>query len=84
MSAATGKDIPELVAHFEGSMYGNFKSEVGEAVVAMLEPIQKRYHEIRSDEAYMHEVFKKGAERASERAEKTLKEVYEKIGFYVL
>lgn len=84
MSAATGKEIPELVAHFEGSMYGNFKAEVGEAVVAMLEPIQKRYHEIRSDEAYMHEVFKKGAERASERAEKTLKEVYEKIGYYVL
>ena len=31
-------------------MYGTFKCEVGEAVVAMLEPIQQRYKEIRQDD----------------------------------
>lgn len=84
MSAATKQDIPSLVEHFKGSMYGNFKVEVGEAVVAMLEPIQQRYKEIRADEGYMIEVFKDGAARASERAQKTLELVYDKVGFYLL
>lgn len=83
MSAATGREIPELVEHFRGSMYGNFKSEVGDAVVAMLEPIQQRYKEIRSDEGYMKEVFLDGAARAKERAQKTLDDVYKKVGYVV-
>ena len=83
MSAATGREIPELVEHFKGSMYGSFKSEVGEAVVALLEPIQQRYREIRNDEGYMQEIFEQGAAKAAERAAKTLKLVYDKIGFVV-
>lgn len=84
MSAATGRDINELVEHFRSSMYGTFKAEVGEAVVAMLEPVQQRYKQIRGDEAYMREVLKKGAQAASERAQKTLDDVYRKIGYIVL
>ena len=83
MSAATGREIPELVEHFKGSMYGSFKSEVGAAVVALLEPIQQRYREIRNDEGYMQEIFEQGAAKAAERAAKTLKVVYDKIGFVV-
>lgn len=83
MSAATSREIPELVEHFKGSMYGSFKSEVGEAVVALLEPIQQRYREIRNDEGYMQEIFEQGAAKAAERAAKTLKVVYDKIGFVV-
>ena len=83
MSAATGREIPELVEHFKGSMYGSFKSEVGEAVVALLEPIQQRYREIRNDEGFMQEIFEQGAAKAAERAAKTLKVVYDKIGFVV-
>lgn len=81
MSAATGQDVEALVEHFKGQMYGNFKSEVGEAVVAMLEPIQERYRTLRADETYLKEVFKKGAAKAQERARVTLDKVYEKIGF---
>ena len=83
MSAATGREIPELVEHFKGSMYGSFKSEVGAAVVALVEPIQQRYREIRNDEGYMQEIFEQGAAKAAERAAKTLKVVYDKIGFVV-
>lgn len=81
MSAATGQDVEALVEHFKGQMYGNFKSEVGEAVVAMLEPIQERYRTLRADETYLKEVLKKGAAKAQERARVTLDKVYEKIGF---
>ena len=62
-------------------MYGTFKSEVGEAVVAMLEPIQNRYRELRPNEDYLKQVYREGAAKAHERAQKTLNEVYRKIGF---
>lgn len=83
MSAATNKSVSDLVKEFEGSMYGHFKVAVADAVVAMLEPIQARYKEIRADETYMKEVFIQGREKALEIASKTLKDVYEKVGFVV-
>lgn len=81
MSASTGRSVEELVEHFKGQMYGTFKSEVADAVVAMVEPIQKRYRELRDNEDYLKEILKHGAEKASERAQKTLDDVYRKIGF---
>ncbi len=81
MSASTGQSVEDLVEHFKGQMYGTFKTEVAEAVVAMVEPIQKRYVELRSDEGYLKEVLKHGAEKAAERAQKTLDDVYKKVGF---
>ncbi len=83
LSASTGTPVEDLVEKYKGQMYGTFKCEVGEAVVAMLEPVQQRYKEIRQDVSYLNEVLKDGAKKASERAEKTLEDVYKKIGLYL-
>ncbi|MDF5054066.1 tryptophan--tRNA ligase, partial [Vibrio parahaemolyticus] len=81
-SAATGMSFEEIEAKYQGvEMYGPFKKDVGEAVVAMLEPIQAEYHRIRADRAYMDEVMQQGAEKASARAAETLKKAYEAVGF---
>lgn len=81
MSASTGRSIEDLVEHFKGQMYGTFKSEVADAVVAMVEPIQQRYKDLRNNEDYLRQVLKDGADTASEIAQKTLDDVYTKIGF---
>ena len=81
MSAVTGQSIEELEKHFEGKLYGHFKTEVADAVVALLTPIQEKYNQIRADETYLREVFKKGAMKASERAQVTLDKVYKAVGF---
>ncbi|HFD4267223.1 TPA: tryptophan--tRNA ligase [Vibrio parahaemolyticus] len=81
-SAATGMSFEEIEAKYKGvEMYGPFKKDVGEAVVAMLEPIQEEYRRIRADRAFMDEVMKQGAEKASARAAETLKKAYEAVGF---
>lgn len=81
-SAATGMSFAEIEAEFAGvEMYGPFKKRVGEAVVAMLEPVQSEYHRIRQDRAYLDTVMKEGAEKASARAAVTLKKAYEAVGF---
>jgi tryptophanyl-tRNA synthetase len=81
-SAATGKSFEEIEAQYQGvEMYGPFKKDVGEALVAMLEPIQAEYKRIRADRAYMDSVMKEGAEKASARAAITLAKVYDAVGF---
>lgn len=81
LSCATGNSIESLVPEYEGKMYGHLKTDVADAVVALLEPIQQKYHSLRNDRAYLDSVMAQGANKASERAEKTLKKVYEAVGF---
>ncbi|MGL5285186.1 MAG: tryptophan--tRNA ligase [Aeromonas sp.] len=81
MSGATDRSIPELVEHFDGKMYGHLKGECADAVVALLEPIQARFHELRQDEPLLQSILADGAQKARERAEKTLASVYDVIGF---
>ncbi|MGF1779132.1 tryptophan--tRNA ligase [Vibrio nomapromontoriensis] len=81
-SAATGKSFADIEAQYAGvEMYGPFKKDVGEALVAMLEPIQNEYKRVRADRAYMDDVMRQGAEKASERAAVTLAKAYKAVGF---
>jgi tryptophanyl-tRNA synthetase len=81
LSAASGTAIAELVPQYEGKMYGHLKGDTAAAVVAMLEPVQRRYAEYRSNQDYLNAVMAKGAEAASEHAAITLRKVYDVIGF---
>lgn len=81
MSACTGTSIEDLVEKYKGQMYGTFKCDVADSMVALLEPIQNRYKELRADEGYLNEVLREGALKASDRAQKTLDDVYRKVGF---
>lgn len=81
LSLSTGKSIDELVPAYEDKMYGHLKGDVAEAVVGLLAPIQQRYADIRNNRDYLNDVMRNGAEKASARAEETLKKVYEAVGF---
>lgn len=79
-SQCTGISIPEVEARYEGLMYGPFKKDLAEAVVGLLEPMQQRYRDVR-EFGELRSILSQGAERASETAEKTLKEVQRLMGF---
>jgi len=80
-ACATNRTIEECLPEFDGMGYGALKTRVGEAVVEMLAPYQKRYAELRADTAYIDSVVKQGAERAGEMACSTLAAVKRAIGF---
>jgi tryptophanyl-tRNA synthetase len=46
--------------------YGALKAAVTDAVVAVLEPLQKRYADLAADPAYVTEVFEAGSARCRE------------------
>lgn len=72
--------IPEIEARYEGQGYGQFKKDLAEHVVSVLEPIQQRYEQIRSS-GILHQVLKQGAEQAAVIANQTLRQVKERMGF---
>jgi len=81
-AAATNQTIDQCVAEFADSPgYGQLKTRVGEAVVSMLEPFQKRYAELKADPAYIDKIIKSNAERANAMAQETLAAVKDAVGF---
>ncbi|MBE6835351.1 MAG: tryptophan--tRNA ligase [Ruminococcaceae bacterium] len=81
-SCCTGKSFDEIEKEFDGKGYGDFKSAVAEAVVEELRPLKEEYARLINDKAYLNECMKAGAEKASYRAERTLRKVMKKVGFY--
>jgi len=81
MSVATGEPVADLERHYDGVGYGQFKEDVGEAVVTLLVPIQERYYELRSDERELQRLLAVGAEKARRASEPTLEAMYDRMGF---
>ena len=81
MSVATGESIPTIEARYDGQGYGQFKADVGEAVVALIDPIRRRYEDLRSDPAELQRLLAVGAEKARRASEPTLHAMYERMGF---
>jgi tryptophanyl-tRNA synthetase len=80
LSVATGKAVPELEAAYDGKGYGDFKSDVAEAVVELFAPMRARYAELIADPAYLDTVLADGAATARAVATTTMSTVRERIG----
>ena len=77
---------PEIVQSYRDAYadcsirYGDMKKQLAEDILKVTTPIRERYHDIRNDDAYISRIVREGAERARERASKTLSEVREVMG----
>ena len=78
LSASTGTTPQALAGQY--SQYGKLKSDCGEAVVSILQPIQARYTNLISDPSQLHEMLSVGAIRAEAIAQKTLQRAQQAIG----
>ncbi len=81
MSAVTGRKIDDIVKDYSGKGYGDFKSDVADAVVECVKPIRAEYDKIIADKKYLTDICEKGAETAYKIARRTLSKVYKKVGF---
>jgi tryptophanyl-tRNA synthetase len=80
-SAVTGSDIDKLVEGYAGRGYGDLKADTAEAVVEFVTPIKSRVDELLADPAELESILARGADRAKDVATKTLKRVYDRLGF---
>jgi tryptophanyl-tRNA synthetase len=78
LSSVTGTTQQALAEQY--SQYGKLKSDCGDAVVSMLQPIQTKYADLIADPAQLGEMLSVGSLRAETIAQKTLQRVHQAIG----
>jgi tryptophanyl-tRNA synthetase len=81
MAVATGREPEQIEAAYDGAGYGQFKADVGDAVVELVLPVQERYRELRADPSELRRLLELGAEKARASSAPTLAEMYERMGF---
>ena len=80
-SALTGRTIEDLEAAYEGRGYGDLKKDLAEVVVEFVRPFRDRTLALLDDKAQLDAMLRSGAEKAAAVAERTLADVYERVGF---
>ncbi|ADZ19677.1 tryptophanyl-tRNA synthetase [Clostridium acetobutylicum] len=81
MSCCTGMSVKDIEDKYEGQGYSKFKEDVADALIQELEPIQNKVNELLKDKAYLQDICKKGAQKASYIANKTVSKMMRKVGF---
>ena len=79
-SALSGKTIKDLENEYAGKGYGDFKVQVAEIAVEVINPIRIRTQELMADKAALLQLLKDGADKANQVASKTLADVYTALG----
>ncbi|QQG42490.1 MAG: tryptophan--tRNA ligase [Candidatus Giovannonibacteria bacterium] len=72
--------ISELEKKYAGKTYADFKSDLADALVKTLSPIQKKYKALAKDKESVLKILKNGADAAKDAAELKMHEVRQKIG----
>ena len=67
----------------DGMRYGDFKKRIADAVIARLDPIQKRFREVTSEAGYIDRVLTTGRDRILPIAADTVRKAKRAMGMYV-
>ncbi|MBF2003531.1 MAG: tryptophan--tRNA ligase [Synechococcales cyanobacterium C42_A2020_086] len=70
-----------VAAECQDMGWGQFKPLLTETLIAVLKPIQDKYHEIMSEPGYLESVLKQGREKAEAIANPTLAKVKAALGY---
>lgn len=79
--ALGGETAEQVVARYVGKMYGHLKVETADLIIATMGPIRDEAERLLADRAELDRLLKRGAEKARERATRTLDKVRATVGF---
>jgi len=78
---------PDVIRHFEQTYYdgsirfGDMKKQLADDMEVFIAPFREKINDVIHDDAKLSKIAKTGADKASESANKTIREVREIIGF---
>ena len=81
LAVSEGRSKEDILEEVKDMTWGEFKPLLADALVAHLEPIQKRYEEVRADDEYLESVLRDGAAEARKIAKQTLTSAQVAMGF---
>ncbi len=79
-AALTGRQMESIEDEYVGRGYGDFKKGLADVVVNEFGPVRARALAMLDDPAELDRVLASNAARASEVAERTLQDVYDRVG----
>jgi len=79
-SAVTDEPAERVLEEFTGATYGTLKDRVADVLIEELSPIQRRYGELREDDAALRTLLAQSAARVSVIATATLLRVQQAVG----
>lgn len=74
-------DNETALSDVKGKQFSEFKQMLIEVLVEKLAPVTEKMRDLLANKDYLDDVLKKGALKANEIAGKTLKDVYDLVGF---
>jgi tryptophanyl-tRNA synthetase len=80
-SSLTARSIAGIEEEYAGRGYGDFKKDLAEIVVDFVTPFRDRTLELLDDQKRLSEVLEHGRRQATEVAEATLRDVWQRVGF---
>ncbi|TFK66763.1 tryptophanyl-tRNA synthetase [Pluteus cervinus] len=80
LSACSEEPIEQVVERCRDYGHAQLKTEVADAVEEMVREPREKFERLRKERGYLEQVAKEGAEKAGEKAEKTMNEVRKLIG----
>jgi len=82
-AALAGVSRENVIEEFGGRQFSEFKPALADLAVEKLAPIGEEMRRLKADPAYIDSVLRDGGERASVKAEATMKQVHEIVGLLV-
>ena len=79
-SALTGRPVADIVADYEGKMYGHLKVDLADVVVGALTPVRDAAMEWIESPDKLDAVLADGAAKATVIAQATLERIYDRLG----
>lgn len=80
LSAIKGYSSEEVVEMYKDKGYSEFKSDVAEAIIEELKPLQDKVNNFLKDKKSLEDIYIAGANKANYIANKTLRKIQKKIG----
>jgi tryptophanyl-tRNA synthetase len=72
-----------IIQNYQNKGFAKFKEDLAEIIITKLQPIHNGYLDLMNNQDYLLSVLHNGADKASIRAAKTIKDVKESFGFVV-
>lgn len=77
---ATGRSMKEIEDEYANKGYADFKKALAEAIITMLEPLQKKLRLFQDDPAELTKILDRGRDKARGLASEKMKQVRERVG----
>ena len=72
--------INTIEEKYVGKLYSDFKNDLSDLIIELLNPINSEYQKIMDDKNYLFDILKEGSDYARYKSNKTLSKVYRKVG----